>query len=414
MTADKSKSLRHAGKIGAFSLAMINMAIIYSVRGLPMMAEEGLAAVSYLAVSAVLFLIPTALIAAELGTTWPPHGPGGVYIWVREAFGKRMGFLAIWLQWSENVIWFPTALSFIAATLAYVFMPNLAENRVYMLTVILAVYWGGTLANFRGMKTSAWVSTIGVLSTMVITGLVVALGALWLFRGNPSAVNFCWHDIIPKFKSLDDVVFLAGVLVITSGLEVSAVHVGSVRNPARDVPRAILVAAIMSITAITFGSLAIAVVVPAKQISLVAGLMEAFRHFFRAYHMEWMVPVTAVLVVAGSIGEVAAWILGPSKGLLTTARDGVLPPVFQRTNRHGVPVTILLTQACIVSLLVLLFVFMPTVSSAYWILTALTAQLYLLMYLLMFAAVVVLRYRKPDVPRPYRIPGGHIGVWLVA
>ena len=57
---------------------------------------------------------------------------------------------------------------------------------------------------------------------------------------------------------------------------------------------------------------------------------------------------------------------------------------------------------------------MPTVSSAYWILTALTAQLYLIMYLLMFLSALVLRYKRPDVHRPYRIPWGNFGMWLVA
>ncbi|MCJ7684007.1 MAG: amino acid permease, partial [Desulfobacteraceae bacterium] len=52
--------------------------------------------------------------------------------------------------------------------------------------------------------------------------------------------------------------------------------------------------------------------------------------------------------------------------------------------------------------------------SAYWILTALTAQLYLIMYLLMFLSALVLRYKRPDVHRPYRIPLGNFGMWLVA
>jgi len=400
--------------LGVFSLAMINLAIIYSVRGLPMMAEEGLTAIAYLVISALLFLIPVALVSAELGTTWlPEEGPGGVYIWVREAFGERWAFLAIWLQWSEKVIWFPTVLSVIAATLAYTFSPSLAENRFYILAVILVVYWGGTFINFRGIKTSVWVSTVGVISTLTTTALIIVLGAVWLIKGNASQIEFSWSAMVPRIQSMDDIVFLAGVLVITSGLEVSAVHVNSVRDPARSVPRAILPAIVISFSAILLGALSIAVVIPAKQISLVSGLMEAFRLFFMAYHLDWLVPVVALMIVAGSIGEVSAWILGPSKGLLVTARDGMLPPFFQRTNRQGVPVTILLVQAVVVTFLVLLFLFMPTVSSTYWILTALTAQLYSLMYLIMFIAAVALRYQQPDTPRPYKIPGGNAGMWVV-
>ena len=109
------------------------------------------------------FLIPVAFISAELATGWPPKGPGGTYICVREALGERWGFVAIWMQWSENVIWFPTVLSFIGATIAYIFMPSLADNKLYMLTTILFIYWAGTFANSHGIKTWAWISTLGVI-----------------------------------------------------------------------------------------------------------------------------------------------------------------------------------------------------------------------------------------------------------
>ncbi len=402
------------GTIGWISLAMINLAIIYSVRGLPLMAEEGFQAISFMAVSAAFFLIPISLVTAELSSTWPPKGDGGVYIWVNEALGERWAFLAIWLQWSENVIWFPTVLSFIAATLAYAFSPELAENRIYTLSVVLLVYWGGTFANMRGMKTSAWISTLGVLSTLITTGLIVVLGFSWIIGGNPSQIHFSWAALVPDFTHMDSLVFLAGALVIVSGIEVSAAHSSQVKNPKKSFPRAIFLSVLISISAIVLGSLAIAFVVPQKEISLVAGLMEAFEKFLAAYHLGWLVPVVAILIVVGSLGEVAAWILGPSKGLLVSARHGLIPPILQRRIHGDVPVNILILQAMVVTVLVFVFLLMPTVSSAYWILTALTAQLYLIMYLLMFISAIVLRYKRPDTHRPYRIPGGNFGMWGVA
>ncbi|MBW1735149.1 MAG: amino acid permease [Deltaproteobacteria bacterium] len=402
------------GTIGWVSLAMINLAIIYSVRGLPLMAEEGFRAISFMAISAAFFLIPISLVTAELSSTWPPRGDGGVYIWVNEALGQRWAFLAIWLQWSENVIWFPTVLSFIAATLAYAFSPELANNKVYTLIMVLVVYWGGTFANLHGMKTSAWISTLGVISTLIITGLIVYLGFSWILGCNASQIHFSVASFIPDFTHMDNLVFLAGALVIVSGIEVSAAHGSQVKDPKRSFPRAIFLSVSVSIAAIILGSLAIAFVVPQKEISLVAGLMEAFDKFFAAHHLHWLVPIVALLVVVGSLGEVAAWILGPSKGLLVSAQHGLLPPILQRRIHGDVPVNILILQALVVTGLVLVFLLMPTVSSAYWILTALTAQLYLIMYLLMFLSALVLRYKRPRVHRPYRIPWGNFGMWLVA
>jgi len=160
------------------------------------------------------------------------------------------------------------------------------------------------------------------------------------------------------------------------------------------------------------GSLAIAIVVPQKEISLIAGIMEAFRLILLRYHMGWMVPVIALLVAFGSIGELTTWIIGPSKGLYTTAKDGNLPPFLQHINRHGVATHILVAQGLVVTVLAFIFLLMPNVSSSYWILSALCVTLYLTMYLLLYASAIRLRYTKPEVHRAYRIPLGNFGMWV--
>jgi amino acid transporter len=100
-------------------------------------------------------------------------------------------------------------------------------------------------------------------------------------------------------------------------------------------------------------------------------------------------------------------------GLLAAAQGGDLPPLFKKHNAHNMPAPLLIAQACAVTLFSSVFLFMPTVSSAYWILTATLAQIYLLMYILLFTAAIRLRYKHPLTPRAYRIPGGNWGIWLV-
>ncbi|MFH1790500.1 MAG: amino acid permease, partial [Candidatus Omnitrophota bacterium] len=373
------------------------------------------ALVFYLAAAAVLFLIPVSLVTAELATGWPPKGPGGVYIWVNEAFGPRCGFLAVWLQWIENVIWYPTALSFIAATLAYIYDPSLAGNKIYMIIVILATYWGGTFISFRGIRTSGIISVIGVIAGVFIPGLfIMGLGAVWLLTGKPSEIVFSARGLIPDITNVDNIVLFAGALLIFSGIEVSAVHAQAVRDPKRDYPRAIFLSAGIALAILTLGALSIAMVVPQKDISLVAGLMEAFKLLLDRFHLRYLIPLIAILITMGSIGELCSWIIGPSKGLLSTAKDGLIPPLLKRTNKNGVPVNILIAQAVIVTVLAFVFLLMPTISSSYWILSALCIILYLLMYLLVYAAAIRLRYSRPDVARAYTIPFGFIGMWLVA
>ena len=409
------KSVTPKPVLGVLTLSMLNLAVVCTLRGLPTMAEEGLSLVFYFIFVALIFLIPISLISAELATGWPPHGPGGVYIWVKEAFGPRAGFLAIWLQWVQNVVWFPAVLSFIAATLAYIYDPKFAENKYYMVAIILVVFWGGTFINFRGMKTSGLLSSICVIAGTIAPGiLIIVLGAIWFFSGKPSAIAFSFDGLFPDLSKINNIVFLAGAFLIFSGMEVAGVHSQEVKDPKRTYPKAIFLAALIAIVLLTFGALSVAIVVPAKDLSLVAGIMETFTVFFHAHGFHWLIPIFAVLIAAGGVGEVSAWIIGPAKGLMVTAEEGHLPPFLQKVSENDVPVNILIAQGVIVTAITLVFLLMPTVSSSYWILSAFSILLYLIMYIFVFAAAIRLRYSEPGVVRAYRVPGGNPGMWIVA
>lgn len=119
-----------------------------------------------------------------------------------------------------------------------------------------------------------------------------------------------------------------------------------------------------------------------------------------------------LLVAFGALAGVMSWISGPSRGLLWTAQEGVLPCFLQKTNKNGVQINILI-QGCIVTLLSSLYIVANDVSVAFFLLSALTVGLYLLMYVMMYAAGIRLRYTQPDLTRSYRIPGGNAGMWLV-
>jgi len=392
---------------------MMNVAVIMSLRGLPLMAKEGLSLIFYLAFAAFFFLIPISLVSAELATGWPDGG--GVFRWVKEAFGSHAGFTAIFLQWIQNVVWYSTILSFAAGALAYFFLdPALSQNKIFVVSVILIIYWGATFLNFKGLKMSGMLSTIAVIAGTLLPGVfIILLGAIWFFSGSPLAFmeNLV---IVPDFSSLSNLSFLAGILLLFAGMEVSSVHALEVKNPKKDYPKAILLSVLITLIIFFLGSLAVAAVIPGDKIQLTTGLMQAFHEMLIQYKMEWMLPILGLLIALGAIGGVVAWIIGPSKGLLRTAKDGDLPPILAVTNKKGVPVNILFVQGGVVTLLSLIFLFAPNVGTAFFILTALTVILYLIMYLLLYSAAIHLRYKYPKKARPYKIPGGNIGMWIVS
>lgn len=402
---------KHA--LTVFSLTMITVGSVDSIRNLPATALFGSQLIFFFTFGALFFLIPAALVSAELASGWAKQG--GIYIWVKEAFGKQFGFFAIWLQWIENVIWYPTILSFVAGTIGYLINPALANNPYFLWCVIVAAFWGATFVNLRGMSSSALFSNVctifGLLFPMT---LIITLGAIWIGDANPVQIKFDAYSMLPHVQDHSIWVSLTAIMLSFCGVEIATVHANDIANPQHAFPKALVYSVMIILSTLVFGSLAIAVVLPQNDINLVAGIMQAFDAFFGRYQLNWLMPFVAIMLVMGGLGGVSNWIIAPTKGLLVAALDGNLPSVFQKANQRGAPVMMLVGQAVVVTLLSTLFLFMPSVNGSYWLLTAMAAQLYMLMYLLMFLAAIKLRLSAPEVPRVFRIPGGFAGLLFVA
>jgi putative glutamate/gamma-aminobutyrate antiporter len=390
---------------------------VVSLRGLPAEAEYGLSSIFYYLFAAVVFLIPVSLVAAELATGWPEKG--GVFRWVGEAFGPRWAFLAIFLLWIEVTVWFPTALTFSAVSLAFIgpdqkWDQALSANNMFVLAIVLAIYWLATFIAFRGVESFAKVSKWGgIIGTIIPAAILIVLGFAYLLGGGTSQIELSWDKVIPDFTNFNNVVLAAGIFLFYAGMEMNAIHVKDVENPTRNYPIAILIAAAGTVAIFVLGTLAIAFIIPKADINLTQSLLVAYGDMFRWAGLGWLAPVIAIALAVGVLAGVVTWVAGPSSGLLVVAKAGYLPRFWQQTNAHGMATHILLVQAILVTALSVMFVVLPSVQAAYQILSQLTVILYLIMYLLMFAAAIYLRYSQPNRPRPYRIPGGDIGMWLI-
>ncbi len=399
--------------VSAFTLAMINVAAVCSINFWPLLSAYGFSSLFFYLVIAVFFFLPVAFVSAELTTGWPDRG--GVFTWVKEAFGHKWGFLAIWLQWVENVVWYPTILSFMAAALAYCFNPALANSKAYMVTVILSAFWGATLVNLRGMKTAGRISSFGVLSGTVLPGvIIIILGLAWVFSGRPIQIDLSLSSLIPTVDSPYQLSLIAGALFNFVGMEMSSAHAKDVLQPRKTYPKAILLSAAIIISLSALGTLMIALIIPQKEISIVAGGLEAIASLLRAYKLNWAVPILSFLVAIGALSSMSTWTAGPCKGLLIAAQSGEFPPVLHKVNKNDMPIAMMLMQAIIVTILSLMFLLMPDVSSSFWILLVLASQLYMVMYIILFLAAIVLRYKRKDVIRAYEVPFGNKGMWCIS
>jgi putative glutamate/gamma-aminobutyrate antiporter len=416
LQSGKPKGTKKVAAISMMAFAVMNITTIVSLRGLPGQAEYGFTSIFYYVFAAIMFLVPVSLVAAELAAAFPNQG--GVFRWVGEAFGPRWGFAAIYYQWQAIVIWFPTVLIFAAAALAYIWWPQsfdeaLAGNKLYTIIVLLVVYWAVTLFTFRGIKASSQLSFLGGLfGTIIPGGVLILLGIAYVATGKPIQLDL-HTGLLPDFSHLQNLVLAAGVFLYFAGMEMQAVHVKELKNPARDYPLSVLIATIAVVVLFVAGTLAVGTVVKTKDIDLNQSLLIAYGDLWAAFGMPWLGNVMAAMLAFGVLGQVSVIVAGPSIGVLAVGKAGYLPHILQKTNKNGIPITILIIQGLLVTVLCAAFTVLPSVQSAYQILSQMATIIYLLMYLVMYIAAIRLRYTQPDKPRPFKIPGGVAGMWVV-
>ena len=398
--------------ITTFMMVMICFTTTENIANIPLNALYGFSILFYLLLGFILFFIPLALVSAELATAWPN---GGVYQWIKEAFGNRVGFLAIWLQWAQNVVWFPSVLIVIASMFAFIFNPELANNKYYLFSVFVIVFWGSTFINSLGMHVSGLVTTIcTVCGSLFPVAMVILLGLVWYFTGKPIQIEYSWHSFLPNLSSLSQLSLLAGVFTTIAGMEMPAVFANDMNNPQKSFPKAIGIAAILIFITYSLGALSVASVIPAKEIGLGSGAVSLFKVFFDQFNLSWATPIMAALMTIGTAGMFNNWLPGPAQGLLVAAQQGDLPPVFRKVNKNKAPINILITQGIIATLIALIILFEPTVNASYWIFYVLTGILYFILYVILFAAAIRLRYIRKDQPRVFKIPFGNVGIWVLS
>jgi amino acid transporter len=385
------------------ALALMMVASVGSIAQLSDSATFGLGAITVYLIPAVLFLVPVGLVSAELATSHE----GGIFVWVREAFGDRTGFQATWLIFMNSVTLYPSLLSFGAAALATAFgRPGLAGNGIYMGAVVLAGFWGATWVVSRGMRTTAGLSNAGVgLGTIIPALALIVFMLVWLIDDKPSATPLHLSDVTPPFEGLTSIALVVGTFVAFAGLELNAVHIKHLKGRPYTYVKAVFAAAVLVVVMYMLGSIAISVAAPAATHELTSGASQAFSVYADGFGVPLLSNVLSGLLVLGAVAASIAWIAGPSRSMWLVGRAGYLPLRFQRVNDNDVQMPILFLQGAIVTVLALVFVVAPNTSSAFAVLQDISIVLYMGMYLCMFAAAIRLRRSQPDVPRPIRIPG---------
>lgn len=382
-------------------MSIMTIITIAGLRGLPAMAVMGWQSIILYLLPAAMFFVPTALVSAELGSNYE----GGIYEWVKEGLGQRFGFIAVWMQWIHNVVWYPAQLAFVGAAAASAFGFNgLADSGLAMTLVIIVVFWWAVWLTLKGGNIFAKVASgAGLIGTIIPACLLLVLGAAWLITRQPISPTLTHSSILPDFTNFAGIALIVQNVLAFAGMEVNAVHAQSMEHP-KSYTHVVAIAFASALAIFIIPTLILAMVLP-KDVNLSDGTVIAFQTMFSAFHIGFMGNVVAFAIVFGAIASIISWISGPSLGLLNAAEDGCLPDFFKKKNKNGVQSGILMVMGVIVTLLANLYLIFPkSVSMVFSLLIGMAVALYVMMYMLMFIAAINLRRQRKTGNTGYRAP----------
>lgn len=412
--------------LGLFDIVLMNVTAIIGLRWITIAAAGGSSSVFMWVFAAFMFFIPLGLVSAELATGWPEQG--GLYVWVREAFGEKPAFITSWFYWINNLFYYPSLLAFIAVTMAFIIDPvlikydflssgqTLADSKLYVCGLTLVLFWVLTLINCRGVSVGKWISNLSGLFGTILPGLtIIILGAVSVFiLKRPIPTDYSLAKLVPSFSSFDDISFLSTLMFAMAGIELTPTLAGDTENPERVFPKATVISAIIIAIIYIVGTIAMTMIIAPDKIGSASGIMDAMKLLATELNFPLLLFGMAIMITLGNFGGVGVWIIGPIKMLFESTRQGVLPEFFVKLNDDGMPRNAMIVQAVLITVITICTSLLPSVESMYDVLILMTTITYFIPYILLFGAFLKLRKSHPDNPRPYKVPGGTAGAWLAA
>ena len=404
--------------LGLRDLVLFNLVAVVGLRWLATAAKAGPSALALWMIAGLFFFVPQGLVVTELASRFPDEG--GIYQWTKRALGERHGYVCGWCYWINNVLYYPNLLISTAVIATFVVgkgESGIANDWTYVLTATLVCLWLAVLLNIVGVGTGKWLQNAGGIGTYIPGVVLIALGAISMFGGHPSANPITRQNITPDLGHLAGLNLWASIAFAFAGLELSSAMGGEVREPRRTLPRAILIAAPLIALVYILGTGALLRLVPVGEINIVSGLLQATTVGARAISpaLWWLAPFCALAYAVGNIGGVGAWLTGPARVAFVIGLDRYFPPAFGRVHpKWKTPYVAILVQAALatVFLLVSLLGKGTTVEKAYLILLDTQLLIYFIPYVYLFISFLL--HRRTQAPaETVRVPGGPLGATVV-
>lgn len=407
--------------ISLMALVMMNVTIIGSVANDVQEAYYGLSSVTFFIIGAIVFFLPTGLVAAELASGWSQRG--GIFRWVGEALGPGLGFSCLLILWLQTAINFGSGVASSATTIGF-FTPdwdwavkfmNHPQHQFLIMLGWLAYYWILTWVSTKGVKAFAGLAKYGVLiGTFIPLVFIVGMTFVWLAQGNHSNVQFEASNLLPKWQGISTLSLAAGVFFSFAGIDMNAAHIKQLRNPQKEFPKSIFIAMFLILIIFIGGTLCIAIITPEKDMNLVYGLNQAYKILGECFGAPWIYVLFVWAGLGSSIASLVTNMAGPSFMLGQAGRSGYLPKFLQNNNKAGMPSRLMYFQMALMTGIAFLCFLIPNIEGFVILITQSITILYMAYYIIMFVAFLKLRKDQPNRPRTFRVPGGKFGAYLTA
>jgi amino acid transporter len=363
-------------------------------------AAIGASTISWWLITLVLFFIPYGLITAELGTTYPEQG--GLYIWVKRAFGERWASRTTWLYWVNVALWMPAVYILFAGMFAQLFAPNMSLWTQILIGVIMT--WITVAIGCVTLKTSKWVPNIGAIFKAVI--MVVIGVAAFIYAGkNGIANDLSFAAILPKWDA--GLYFLPVIVYNFMGFELMSGAGEELQEPGKTIPRSIILSGILIAVFYLLGTIGMLVALPLEDLGLVDGIIDTLEILMGGGFGSVLVFVLGIMALYSFFANMVTWTMGANKTAAEAASDGELPSVFGKLHpKNNTPVSAFVITGIVSTVVIVLYGFMAgTAEDLFWTLFAFSSMVFLLPYLAMFPAFLKLRKIDADKERPYKVKG---------
>lgn len=378
-------------KIGTVEVVIMILTSCLGIRWIPVAGSIGPSAIFFWLLGAWLFFIPLSLIVIELANNY--EGDGGVYLWVKDALGERFGFFTAWLYWVNNLFFYPGLLVFMVANFAYLLGNKvLAGNHLFVLTCVIISLWLAIIINIMGVKFIARIAGLACILNVGLGIFIIGAGIYYLMVYHHSATNFTITEFIPRKSITENLSNLTLLMFALSGVELIPTMAGSIKEPHKTLKQSIIISIIIVMLCYIVGSLAINVILSPDSLNNTTGLMEALEAISHKLDIVWLSGALIFFLLLVEFGALIIWLIAPTIMLFECTTPGVLPKSMQKLNHHGVPANALIVIGIVVTLIVIITQYLPTVNSIFTALVLMGTIVYFLPYL--FLAVGYIKLRK--------------------